>query len=721
MERKTKVLRQISAAALIFGFASLALAGCDLFDKDEPGTDNTASVTFVSVTANGSPLDTTTELTLSFSAPISGLSAADIALSGLTGVSKGSITGSNPYALPISGFTSSGTLTVAVAKAGFAISGTPKEAAVYYTAAPVAVTFVSVTANGASSQSTTELTLSFSAPITGLSAADITLSGLTGVSKGSITGSNPYTLPISGFSASGTLSVAVAKAGFAISGTPKEVAVYYVPVIEATPDTLASTLVNLHTNTASSPYNIAIRVSNTSEFDIIKTALRGIPNKYVNLILTGSTITIIPDYAFDTRDSGYIIGCPTLTGIVIPNGVTYIGERAFSGCNSLASVIIPNGVTSIGINAFNNCHSLVNVTLPDSLTSIGMSAFFACDRLVSINIPSGVTTIEIGAFSSCESLTSLIIPNSVTSIKMNAFEGCFGLTSVTISNSVTSIGENAFSDCFSLTSVTIPNSVTSIEMGAFTGCTSLASVNIGNGVTSIGDYAFAYCSSLTSVTLPNSVTRIGGVSFGYCSSLGNVTIPGSVTSIEVQAFISCTSLTSVDVPNSVTIIGEYAFRSCTSLTAINVNSGNNAYTSENGVLYNKNKTTLIAYPAGKKDASFTIPDSVTIIEMYAFELCTSLTSLTIPNNVTSIKERAFLGCTGLANVSFGSGVSIIGSEAFNNCTSLTSVTFQSSIPSSISNFPEGAFPGDLRTKYFATGGGIGTYTRPSNSSIWTKQ
>ena len=142
--------------------------------------------------------------------------------------------------------------------------------------------------------------------------------------------------------------------------------------------------------------------------------------------------------------------------------------------------------------------------------------------------------------------------------------------------SVTSIGEYAFGDCANLTNITIPNSVTSICKGAFIDCTSLTSIKIPNSVTRILRDAFRDCTNLTSVTLPESLTYIG------------------------SAFEGCTSLTSITIPNSVTYVDAYAFAGCTSLTEIKVAVENPNYVSVNGVLYNKSRTVLICYPAGKK-------------------------------------------------------------------------------------------------------------------------
>ena len=256
--------------------------------------------------------------------------------------------------------------------------------------------------------------------------------------------------------------------------------------------------------------------------------------------------------------------------VVIEEGVTNIGNWAFSECSSLTSITIPDSVTNIGAAAFDSCGSLTSITIPGSVTSIGTVAFYNCSGLTSITIPDSVTNIGAAAFDSCGSLTSIVIPNSVTSIESYAFSACSSLTSITIPDSVTSIGNNAFDSCSSLTSITIPDSVTSIGNNAFDSCSSLTSITIPDGVTSIESYAFYNCSGLTSITIPDSVTNIGAAAFDSCTSLTSITIPDSVTSIESYAFCNCSNLTSITIPDSVTNIGAAAFDSCTSLKTISL-------------------------------------------------------------------------------------------------------------------------------------------------------
>ena len=206
-------------------------------------------------------------------------------------------------------------------------------------------------------------------------------------------------------------------------------------------------------------------------------------------------------------------------------------------------------------------------------------------------------------------------------------------------------------------------------------CSEIKEVVILQGVTSIGDWAFYNCDSLTSVSIPEGVTSIGDDAFRYCSSLASISIPSSVTSIGYDAFRDCSSLTSVSIPEDVTSIGWSAFSGCSSLANIEVAENNPNYSSENGVLYNKNKTVLIRYAIGKSDTEFIIPGSVTNIGKHAFEDCSSLTSVSIPEGVTSIGDDAFSRCSSLTSVSIPSSVTSIGDYAFWDCSSLADIYY----------------------------------------------
>ena len=183
--------------------------------------------------------------------------------------------------------------------------------------------------------------------------------------------------------------------------------------------------------------------------------------------------------------------------VVIPDGVTSIGNMAFYCCSGLASITIPNSVTSIHDHAFDGCSSLTGITIPESVTRIGNNAFYFCTSLTSVIISGGVKSIGDDAFSRCSDLESIIIPDSVTSIGDFAFYECSDLTNITLPSSIISIGDNTFDDCTSLTSIDIPEGVVNIGAWAFCGCKRLTNVTIPDSVTSIGLEAFEGCKKLT--------------------------------------------------------------------------------------------------------------------------------------------------------------------------------------------------------------------------------
>ena len=205
--------------------------------------------------------------------------------------------------------------------------------------------------------------------------------------------------------------------------------------------------------------------------------------------------------------------------------------------------------------------------------------------------------------------------------------------------------------------------------------------SIRKGVKVIGDRAFFLCRFLTNINIPNSVTTIGDLTFVSCDSLTSINIPNSVTTIGNWGFGACKSLTSITIPNSVvTIIGN-PFKEWHG----NLYNESKAFIYEDHVLFNKNKTTLIAYRA--KETNYTIPNSVTTIGEEAFWGCKSLVNINIPNSVTTIGEEAFWGCKFLVNINIPNSVTTIGRGAFKYCNSLTNIN----IPNSVTTIEDGAF------------------------------
>ena len=410
--------------------------------------------------------------------------------------------------------------------------------------------------------------------------------------------------------------------------------------------------------------------------------------------VTSENILEVEVTSGDTDYSGDVVIPDTVTYDSITYSVTSIGEKAFYNCDGLTSVEIPNSVISIGEEAFHYCYDLTSVEIGNSVTSIGEYAFSNCNGLTSVEIPNSVISIGEYAFLACSGLTSIEISSGVTSIGDGAFYSCLALTSIDVDeeNEYYCSSDGVLFDkdidtliCYPAgktdESYTVPETVTIIEDYAFSYCYDLTSVVIGNSVTSIGKRAFYGCNGLTSVEIPNSVISIGEYAFGSCNGLTNVEISNSVISIGECAFFACSGLTSIEISSGVTSIGDGAFYSCFDLTSIDVDEENEYYCSSDGVLFDKDIDTLICYPAGKTDESYTVPETVTIIEDYAFSYCYDLTSVVIGNSVTSIGEKAFYRCDGLTSVEIPNSVTSIGEEAFESCYGLTSVVIGNSVTS----------------------------------------
>ncbi|HIZ39178.1 MAG TPA: leucine-rich repeat domain-containing protein [Candidatus Blautia excrementipullorum] len=249
----------------------------------------------------------------------------------------------------------------------------------------------------------------------------------------------------------------------------------------------------------------------------------------------------------------------------------------------------------------------------------------AADTEITHAVTGGNITFDMstGTITDCdESVTEAVIPDTIEGVP------------------VVEVGIRAFGSCINLSSVELPDSVTVIEAFAFDNCGSLNSVKMPKNLEKIESWAFWGCGNLSSIEIPDKTRKIGEETFQNCVGLDNIEIPASVTSI-----------------------GNSAFGYCSGLRSIKVDKNNTAYSSEDGVLFDKEKTTLLCYPIGKKQTVYEIPEGVTKIEDTAFCNCISLRGIGIPESVTGIDEYAFHMCDSLTDVYYGGN-----KEAWQNIT-----------------------------------------------------
>ena len=194
--------------------------------------------------------------------------------------------------------------------------------------------------------------------------------------------------------------------------------------------------------------------------------------------------------------------CEGLTGIVLPNSVTSLGESAFS-YSGLASITLPNSITSLGGSCFSSCSNLTSIAIPDSVTHIGDSCFSSCSNLTGINIPRSVTSLGRTVFYMCSNLTSINIPDTMTSLGGSCFNNCAALKNIVLPSGIASLENYIFNSCTSLETITIPGSVSSIGKGCFSNCTSLETITIPESVASLDDY-FVNKTNLSSIVFESS-------------------------------------------------------------------------------------------------------------------------------------------------------------------------------------------------------------------------
>ena len=327
-----------------------------------------------------------------------------------------------------------------------------------------------------------------------------------------------------------------------------------------------------------------------------------------------------------------------LKEIVLPETLQIIEEEAFGGLGALEKLVIPDTVISIHGYSFRGCHALKHIRLPKQIRGIGAYSFYNCLQLEEVIIPDGITYVGSRAFENCRSLKHIHLPDSVRSIDQDAFYES------------------------GLVSFTFPPEVRSIERCMFSGCKDLEEVILPEQVTSIAINVFEQCSSLKRIRIPASLENIGNPVV--------VGIPGS----------------GKKSPNG---WEKNVFSNCESLESFDVDPDNRLLSSQDGVLYSKDKTMLILYPQGRKEEVFSIPEGVTVLTSSAFYNNPYLKEVYLPNSLREIKDNVFAKCVNLKKAVPPSSLTSIETGAYSFCANLEEFP----MPSSLSHIGEKAFIG----------------------------
>jgi len=404
--------------------------------------------------------------------------------------------------------------------------------------------------------------------------------------------------------------------------------------------------------------------------------------------------------------------------VVIGEGVTSIGDYAFSNCTQLSEVEMADSITSIGYYAFNNCSALEEIEIPENVYTIENYAFYNCSALETIEFnANNCNNIYYNAFYNTSvkilnvgvnvnqlpdlyDLETVTFADGATIVPYGAFSGCTKLTTVNLPDSITVIGGEAFYNCWSLSNISLPESLTNIGYSAFHNCEAISEITIGENVEYINNYAFSKCFALSTVnfnakscdiyydafyntdvrtlnigaevnyipklytvetvTFADGATVVPSSAFLNCAKLTTVNLPDSMKFIKYEAFYNCDSLADIDIPESVTYIGSYAFEGCDALTEI------------------------------------TIPENLTELYWSAFHYCSNLSTLNFNAKNLQVESDAFYGCPittlnvgagvkylpnirSLKSVTFADGATVVPEYAFSNCIELESVTLPDSI------------------------------------------
>ena len=423
------------------------------------------------------------------------------------------------------------------------------------------------------------------------------------------------------------------------------------------------------------------------------------------------------EYTTSSSNASWYSQRNSIKKIVVKEGITNIGIRAFSGCTNVTEVTL-NNTGSIEALAFEDCKSLTRVNIGTGhivfSTYSSSSPFDGCSKLSVVNVADFASFCKITNFNyltdsyygTAEEKTlmvngvthdpssELVIPEGVTSISKDQFGYFKNVTKIRIPSTVMEIRERKCANCKYLTEITIPSTVNSVGQEAFYGCTALKTVTLNNTGT-IGVSAFNGCTALKTVTINNTCT-IGIRAFSGCTNITEVTL-NNTGSIEALAFEYCKSLTRVNIGTGHIVFSTYSssspFDGCSKLSVVNVADfasfckiTNFNYLTDSYYGTAEEKTLMVNGVTHDPSSELVIPEGVTSISKDQFGYFKNVTKIRIPSTVMEIRERKCANCKYLTEITIPSTVNSVGQEAFYGCTALKTVTLNNTGTIGVSAF-----------------------------------
>ena len=404
-------------------------------------------------------------------------------------------------------------------------------------------------------------------------------------------------------------------------------------------------------------------------FFVLLQAILCDPNyEYVNTILTISgSGSITKEGVQETGQQA------SIKEVIIKEGITQISDEAFVSCESLTKISIPSSVTTIGSSVFNLCKALARIIVADNnakYSSDDQGALYDHDKQTLIRAP----TIE-----------NFVIPDTVTTISSKCFGTGrnFNMKSITLPNSLTTLERNALNEG-SFDSVMFSNSPSLESFNTYT-CNWMRADNfmIPKSCTVIRFQAFI-CSNIKEFVFQedSQLTQLESRAFDSVTQLNKITLPDTLKRIESEAFFKC-SISYVYIGKSCNYIANDTFSMCSSLTGIEISEYNEMYASFNGLIMDVNKTTILFIPLGNKTITF--PENLTSIGSTLLQSHDKLTSIILlnydvwatENGVLYTKDYSTLVavCGGVTDVSVHSNVKTIGEKALYGCKHISRFSF----------------------------------------------